>query len=239
VLDRTAAERFGWSDPREAVGQMLYGGPDDERGTEIIGVVESKPLTLVALTDTFGYRLMPEQAGSAVVAIARVDVPRGLAAIDATWQRLAPHYPLRREFLDAQFEKSYALFANANRVFVGLAALALVIAASGLFGMASFLVARRTREIGVRKIHGASPRQILELLVWSFSKPILIANVVAWPLGYVALRAYLDLFVQRTTLTPWPFVASLAATLAIGWLAIAAHVFTATRVQPADVLRYQ
>jgi putative ABC transport system permease protein len=239
VLDRTAAERFGWPDPRLAVGQMLYGGPNDKAGSEIIGVVESKPLTLVALTDTFSYQLIPEIARSAVVAIARDDLATGLAAVDDAWKRLAPHYPLRRELFDAAFESSYALFANVNRVFIGLAGLAFAIASSGLFGMASFLVARRTREIGVRKIHGAKRRQILELLLWSFSKPILLANVIALPLGWIGLRAYLDLFVQRTPLTPWPFVASLVTTLAIAWLAIAVHVVAATRVNPADVLRYQ
>ncbi len=239
VLDRKATERLGWPSPAQAVGEMLYSGPDDERGAEVIGVVESKPLTLIALSDTFAYQLAPNRAGSAIVAIARRDLAAGLAAVDDAWQRLAPDYPIRREFLDVTFEKSYALFANVNRIFVGLTAVAFVIASTGLFGLASFLVGRRTREIGVRKIHGASRRQILELLVWSFSKPILIANLIALPLGWMALRAYFDLFVQRAPLTPWPFVASLAVTLAIAWLAIAAHVLAATRVEPADVLRYQ
>ncbi len=239
VLDRKAAERLGWPNPAQAIGEMLYSGPDDELGAEVIGVVESKPLTLIALSDTFAYQLEPSRAGSAIVAIARRDLAAGLAAVDDVWQRLAPDYPIRRELFDVAFEKSYALFANVNRIFVGLVAVAFVIASSGLFGLASFLVSRRTREIGVRKIHGASRRQILELLVWGFSKPILIANLIALPLGWIVLRAYFDLFVQRAPLTPWPFVASLVVTLATAWLAIAAHVLAATRVRPADVLRHE
>ena len=82
VLDRKAAERLGWPNPAQAVGEMLYSGPDDELGAEVIGVVESKPLTLIALSDTFAYQLAPNRAGSAIVAIARRDLAAGLAAVD-------------------------------------------------------------------------------------------------------------------------------------------------------------
>jgi putative ABC transport system permease protein len=237
VIDRTTAEHFGWRTPADAVGQLLYGGPADRLGAEIIGVVEPKPLTLVALSDTFVYLLAPDVANAGVVALARDDVTAGLEALDAAWQRLAPGYPLRREFFDDAFASSYALFDNANLRFVVLSVATLCIASGGLFGLASFIVARRRREIGIRKIHGARAREILALLLVNFTKPILLANLIAWPAGWFALRAYLDLFVQRTALTPWPFVASLATTVVVAGLAVAAHVRAAARVHPAEVLR--
>ena len=237
VLDRRAAERFGWPDPGRAVGQLLYGYGKDSPTSEIIGIVEPKPLTLVALSDAFVYELQPSHTNTPLVAIARDDVERGLADVTATWTRLASGYPLKYQFLDVGFEKSFSLFANVDRVARGLSVLALMIAGTGLFGVASFLVQRRIREIGVRKVHGASTKQILELLVWAFSKPILLANVTVWPLGWLALRTYFNLFVQRATLSPWPFVVSLLVTLSIASVAIATHVLGAARLRPVAILR--
>jgi putative ABC transport system permease protein len=237
IIDRTAVDRFGFASPQAAVGQLLYGSRQGP-GEEVIGVVDDVPLTLVALSDSFVYELDPNLATSAIVAIKRDQVAAGLAAIDAAWQRVAPAYPLKRSFLDDGFDEAYGLFATVNRVIGTLAVLAFVIAGTGLFGVASYMVARRVGEIAVRKAHGASGADVVKLLAWEFARPVLIANAIAWPIGFVAMRAYLNLFVQRTALTPLPFLLSLALTLAIAWAAVAVHVLAVARVKPAAVLRY-
>ena len=239
VLGRRAAARFGFASPRAAIGQLVYGAGEQHAPEEVIGVVDDIPLTLIALSDNFVYRLRPELATAAIVAIKHDEVSAGLAAIDAAWQRLAPAYPLKRRFLDDEFRAAFSLFASFNGVLGVLAALALAIASTGLFGVASYLIARRVGEIGVRKVHGASAGDIIRLLAWEFARPVVIANAVAWPIGFIAVRAYLNLFVQRAPLTPWPFVTSLALTLAIAWAAVAIHVLAAARLEPARVLRYQ
>ena len=97
----------------------------------------------------------------------------------------------------------------------------------------------RTREIGLRKSQGATAGTILRLLVWDFSKPVIAANLVVWPLAYLGAREYLDLFIERMTLTPLPFVATLAATLLVAWLVVGAQVIRAARLSPTAALRYE
>jgi len=109
----------------------------------------------------------------------------------------------------------------------------------GLFGMAAFVTARRRREVGIRKSVGAKSGQILRLFLTDFSKPILIANVIAWPLAFIAGRAYLTIFVDRIPLNLTPFLLSLGLTLLIAWLAVATQVLGAARLKPAEILRYE
>ncbi len=109
----------------------------------------------------------------------------------------------------------------------------------GLFSMATYLSNRRKKEIGIRKSLGASTQQILRLLVWDFSKPVLIANLLAWPVAFAAIRAYLAIFVDRVPLSLTPFLLSLAITMLIAWIAVASQVLITARVNPALVLRHE
>ena len=117
--------------------------------------------------------------------------------------------------------------------------LAFGISLTGLFGMATLIAGRRMREVGVRKVHGASGGQMVAMLLASFSMPVLVANLVVWPLAYLAARKYLDAFQAPIAVTPLPFVLSLAITLAIAWLAVGTQTLHAARARPADVLRYE
>jgi putative ABC transport system permease protein len=106
-----------------------------------------------------------------------------------------------------------------------------------LFGMAIFVAGRRRREIGVRKTLGGTTTQMVALLLTGFSRPVLIANVIAWPAGYLAARAYLNQFSGSISLTPWPFAFSVVITLAIACLAVLGQTLRAARTTPAEVLR--
>jgi len=118
-----------------------------------------------------------------------------------------------------------------------LGGLVLGVACVNYANLATARAARRVREIGVRKTLGGSTRQMIALLLGSFSRPVLVANLVAWPAGYFAARAYLNQFSQSIGLTPWPFVLSVAITLAIACLAVVGQTLRAARTTPAQVLR--
>jgi putative ABC transport system permease protein len=118
-----------------------------------------------------------------------------------------------------------------------LALVALVIATTGLVAMATLLTGRRRREIAVRKVHGARTGQIIAMLLARFTTPVLMANLFAWPVGYIAGRAYLDLFVYSVPLTLLPFLLCLTITGAIACIAVSGQVLRAAGARPADMLR--
>jgi putative ABC transport system permease protein len=174
-----------------------------------------------------------------IVRLSAGDVGAGVAAIDAAWSRLGARVPIQRRFMDEAFNQSFEKFARYNQVFVALMAVAFFISIIGLFGMAVQVAGRRMHEIGVRKSVGARKSQMVIMLLRDFSKPVLAANLIAWPLAYLAAQQYLRVFIQRISLTPLPFVASLAIVLAIAWAAVGSQAWRAARANPATVLRFE
>ncbi len=245
VIGRAATEQLGWSDPEDALGQLIYYKRDFDQPTQpvrVVGVVETAPMRVItwgAPQAGLAYYLNPEMTIWPIIRVSKNDVVGALEQIDAAWERLSPSYPIQRHFMDEDFDRAVSLFENINRLFIGLSIFAFLISGMGLFGMAIYLTSRRKREIGIRKSLGAKTRQILRLLVWDFSKPVLIANLITWPLAFFAARAYLSLFVDQIPLTPTPFIASLVITTLIAWVAVATQVFLAAQTQPAEVLRYE
>jgi putative ABC transport system permease protein len=172
-----------------------------------------------------------------IVRVASDRVEAALAHIDATLKSVFPGQLPNRAFFDQVFEGNYRTFEIINRVLMGLATFALLISGIGLFGMASYLASRRTREIGIRKVQGATPAGILRLLLWDFSKPVVWANLAVWPLVVIALDRYLGVFAERVTLTPLPFALALAATWLLACLAVSACAWRAAKLHPAEVLQ--
>lgn len=239
VLDNDAARALGWPIAADAIGKSIYYQGKAQAVYEVIGVVESVP-TAVRERGSKGvvYSLIPRQSTITIVRIAKDDTRATLEYMDGVFKSLSSRGAARpRLFLDQAFENAYRFFALINTVFVALGAFAIAIAAVGLFGMASYITSRRTREIGLRKSQGASSRQILALLLASFAKPVVIANLVVWPFAFIAAHRYLEGFAQRMTLTPWPFLAALLATLLVACLAVGGRVWRASRLRPTDALR--
>ena len=185
------------------------------------------------------YFMNPRAAVVPVVRISRYRVTPALAGIDQVWSALAPEVPLKRRFADEQFQLSFRFLEVIGEAFSVLAGFASLIATMGLIGMALHVTRRRTHEIGVRKSLGASVGQILWMLLRSFSKPVVIANLAVWPLVYLAMRGYLSLFAHSSGLNIVPFISTLVITVVIAWLAVVAQATRAARLKPATVLRYE
>lgn len=250
VVDRAFVETFGFGEPAQALDRLVYfnvparpgAEPPPRRAARIIGVVESVPFRF----EQAGFGFVPRAAYYAygadleyqVVRLTREDVKGALEAIDRTWERLAPNVAINRRFLDDVFNAYYQGYARAQRIFSILAAMAFFIATVGLFGMASFAAGRRTKEIGLRKTLGATKGQMVTLLFASFGRPVVIANLVAWPIAYLGARTYLVRFLDPIALTPWPFALSLAITVVIAIMAVFVQTLRAASTRPADVLRY-
>jgi putative ABC transport system permease protein len=244
VIDESLARQLGFAAPRDAVDKTVYlpermarafGSP--AQPVRVLGVVENKPLHLVGAGASANFYLYRPSSNYKLIRLSANDVPGGLAAIDALWKRLAARSPVNRKFMADLFNPNYENFARLSQAFTGLALVAVVISVIGLTGMAIQVVGRRVHEIGVRKSVGAHTRQIVTMLLTHFSKPVIAANLIAWPLGYLAAQKYLAIFIQRIPLSPLPFLLSVALALAIAWTAVAGQALRAARVSPATVLR--
>jgi putative ABC transport system permease protein len=245
VVDRQLVESLGLGTPEEAVGKLVYRPAPALQGAtpappmRIIGVVEERSFSFFKTPNNTAGTIYDAQSdlGVTVARVTAADVDGALKGIDNEWKRLAPSVAISRRFLDEIFERAFANYVRINQLFGALAVMAFAICVAGLFGMAMFVAGRRRHEIGVRKTLGASTTQMIALLLTRFSRPVLIANLVAWPAGYFASRAYLNQFSGSIPLTPWPFVLSVAITLAIAWLAVVGQTLRAARTSPAEVLR--
>jgi putative ABC transport system permease protein len=246
VVDRQFLSVLGIPTPEDAVDKLVYPVLPPTVGVRrppfrIIGVVEDRSFSFFKPPNGatgYAYTLQPD-ADVTVARVAASDLEAGLKGIDARWRELAPNVALNRRFYDEVFERSFSYYLRVSQLFTTLAVMAFGICVAGLFGMAIFVAGRRRREIGVRKTLGGTTAQMVTLLLSGFSRPVLIANLIAWPAGYLAARAYLNQFADSIALTPWPFVLSIAITLAVAVLAVVGQTLRAARTTPAEVLRHE
>jgi len=245
VVNELAARRMGFGDPARAVGRTLRAGmADEEYGLvpiNIIGVVpDSRFRSIREPLDPIMFRI--NRTGLTHLLLryeAGADPARVRASVEQVWKRIASDAPFAAEFSDDIITELYQAEEARAKVFAGFALLAVLVACLGLFGLAAFTAERRTKEIGIRKVLGARTRDVVRLLAWQFSKPVLIANLIAWPIAYLAMDDWLDDFQVRIDLGVLPFAAAGALALAIAIGTIAGHAFKVARANPILALRYE
>jgi putative ABC transport system permease protein len=233
ILNESAARRLGWT---ETIGKQLT---SDDRRYTVIGVVkdfhfeslhqEIRPL-LIRLGASIWYvsvRIRPENLAST------------LDFLKNRWQALVPDQPFEYSFLDSDFDRLYRAEERTGRIFGYFSALAILIACLGLFGLAAFAAERRTKEIGLRKVLGASVRQIVLLLSKEFTRLIAMAFVVAAPISYFAMNRWLQDFAYRTEINPFIFVLAGLLALVIAWLTVGYQALKAALANPVEALRYE
>ncbi|HUL81570.1 MAG TPA: FtsX-like permease family protein, partial [Gammaproteobacteria bacterium] len=246
VVDRQFLAVLGFSSPEDAIDKLVYpvlppNAQFRRPPFRIIGVVEDRSYSFFKPPNGasgYAYTLQPD-VDVTVVRVPASDLEAGLKGIDARWRELAPNVALNRRFYDEVFERSFSYYLRVSQLFTTLAVMAFGICVAGLFGMAIFVAGRRRREMGVRKTLGGTTGQMATLLLAGFSRPVLVANLIAWPAGYFAARAYLNQFADSIALTLWPFVSSIAITLGVAVLAVVGQTLRAARTTPAEVLRHE
>ncbi len=246
VLNESAARRFGWS-PEEAVGKILRQPTSREFNTfvnrEVVGVIPN--IHFSSLHDEMKATVYAEPHGqygrSISVKLAAGDHSDAIAHFEEVWTRVVPNEPPHWEFLDDRFDALYRTEAKQAKMFAVFAVFAIFVATLGLFGLASFTTERRTKEIGIRKVMGASVGDIVLLLTSDFTKLVLLANVLAWPVAYYFMRDWLNRFVYQAPFGEWAwlFLAAGAAALAAAWVTIAMQSGRAARARPVLALRYE
>ncbi|WP_420607098.1 FtsX-like permease family protein [Novosphingopyxis sp.] len=239
VINRKAVGTLGFTSPQAAIGKTVGG----DRPRTIIGVVGdmgfSGPRDPIEAT-YYRYAADPAPLDSAIVASIRfTGDPRAvMAEIETIWQRMVPQVPFNAQTADQRLTKFYEDDDRATRLFAIGAGLAVLIGMVGLWGLASFNTARRVKEIGIRKSLGASSADIVKLLVGQFLRPVIIANLIAWPLAYFAMEKWLAGFADRIALSPIYFLGASLLSLAIAVLTVLGQSLRASRTTSAWALRY-
>jgi putative ABC transport system permease protein len=155
------------------------------------------------------------------------------------WSKFAPSYPLDYYFLDDDFARLHQADQQLGRVFQAFALLAIGIACLGLFGLAAFTAERRTKEIGVRKVLGATVTNVVTLLSKDFVKLVLLANLIAWPLAWYAMNKWLQSFAFRVEMEWWVFALAGGLALLIALLTVSTQAIKAALANPVEALRYE
>jgi hypothetical protein len=155
------------------------------------------------------------------------------------WERANPGYPCEYEFLDEAFNRMYTNEQRLSRILLSFAILAIIISCLGLVGLSSFTAEEKTKEIGIRKVLGASQWKIISLFSMNFTKLVIIANAAAWPTAYIVMQRWLQDYAYRTTIGIWVFVLAGGLGLFIALLSVGYQTLRAATANPVDSLRYE
>ena len=237
VITRKAVGTLGFRSPEEAIGKTV--GKDHPQ--TIVGVVEDQRFFSPRVpTDPTLFRYYRDLSSNPVASIRFAGDPRAvMASLQTVWRRMVPQTPFEADTADKRLEVYYKSDDQSTRLFAIGAGLAVLIGCVGLWGLASFNTARRVKEIGIRKTLGASSTDIVGLLVGQFLRPVVIANVIGWPLAFVAMRTWLAGFDDRVALSPLYFVAASVIATVIAVLTVIGQSLRASRAAPAWAMRHE
>lgn len=235
VINEACARQYGYSNPADIVGKK-YG--QWGREGEIIGVV--KDFNFISLhrnIEPLTLPLEPLACRYLSLKIQSQDLPGTIAAVQKIWSQLAPHRPFLYSFLDDSFDRQYQKDFKFRTMFTAFSSLAIFIACLGLLGLATFTAELRTKEIGIRKVLGASVNSIVGLLSKDFVILILIALVIATPAAWYSMNRWLEGFAYRIEIEYWFFVLAGLAAMIIAAVTISFHAVKAARRNPVRSLR--
>jgi len=236
ILNETAARKLGWDDP---IGKRLELEDTEIKG-KVIGVVkdfhyDSVEYAIAPMVLT----LLPFQISFVSARVQMDQLPQTLAFLESNWKEFSPEYPFEYFFINEEFEIYYNFERRLGNLFTYCSILALLISCMGIFGLASFTAEQRTKEIGIRKVLGASVQGIIYLLSKGFVKWVLVANIIAWPLAYFVMNKWLANFAYRINIGLWIFALSGILTLLIALLTVGYQSVKTAFANPIDSLRYE
>jgi putative ABC transport system permease protein len=242
IVNEAAVRQLGFADPRAAIGHVLRAsqGPPNHlivTSSPIVGVVSDMPRSVRRTTDPTFYFVVPQKLSVLSIRLTGRDVIGTVRAIDAAWKRTGHTLPMREKVM-SQIGISLYLDLIIQSATIGICAgLAILLACLGLFALAAYTTERRTKEIGVRKAMGADTLQVVLLLLWQFTIPVLVATAIAIPAGVFAMNWWLHGFAYHVGLSAWTFVLAAVAAVGTAWLTVAYQSFMVARAKPVSALR--
>jgi len=237
LINEAAVKALGFKNNNDVLGKNIKYG---SRHGQLIGVINDfhfesmhqKIIPLILLVPK-----KPFEYGRISVKIAAGNIPAAISALEKTWTRFLPDAPFEYTFMDENFDKLYKSEQRQGNIFTVFASIAIFIACLGLLGLSAFTITQRIKEIGIRKVLGASTGSIVGLLSKDFLKLVIIAAVIAIPIAWYAMNNWLQDFAYRTTLQWWIFVIALVIAGFIALATISVQAIKAALANPVKSLR--
>jgi putative ABC transport system permease protein len=242
LVNELTLAKMGIDRPIDALNQRLYSLNEESTVREyvIVGVIPTQNIVgLFNEEKAWIFQYSPSSLRIASLRITSGNMMDTVEQVEDIWNRVVPDYPIQGRFLDEVFDDVYNVLKYMNLALGVFAFVALSLALIGLFGLAAYMATQRTKEIGVRKVLGASSIQIARLLVWQFSTPVLWALLFALPAAYFASQGYLNFFADRIDSPILILIVSGLIAVLLAWGTIAGHAIRIARSNPILALRYE
>lgn len=242
VISEKTVGYYGFSSPEAALGQTVF--VDNFQGItvamEIVGVVKNMNLRSARdVLDPLMFLVQEDDFWTLTVDLKADHIPETLRQIEDTWNRIVPQFPLEKSFMIDNLNAFYQADEQRAEMFAYFSIFAILVSCLGLYGLASFTAEQRTKEIGIRKVLGAKVRDIVTLLTLQFSKPVLVANLIAWPIAWYFSNRWLEGFTYRIDLGIHYFLAAGVLAFAIAAATVAGHAYRTARANPVMALRHE
>ncbi|MEA3479363.1 MAG: ABC transporter permease [Bacteroidota bacterium] len=227
----------GFITDEEAVGKWLSWGEDH---IEIIGVVEDfHHLPMHHEIDPLVLILNPERGNYLFARINPQNMDAGIGHLQHVWEKFNPNYPFDLKFLDQSYDETYRDEKKLGEIFRFFTLLAIFISCLGLFGLAAYMAEQRTREISIRKVFGADMPILVYIMTKDFIHWVLIANIIAWPVAWYAMKSWLENYIYHTRISFWFFVIAALISILIAVFTVSLHAIRTAHRNPADTMKYE
>jgi putative ABC transport system permease protein len=242
ILNESALRKFGFTSPEQAIGKTLNSANFEGQTLNIIGIVPDIYFRSIKFgVRPTAYTMNTNRLRIASLTFSTNNVSALMEKVESIWKQTIPMQPINLQFLDEMMKAQYAEESMQTKMFSVFSLLAIGIACLGLYGLASFTTERRTREIGIRKVMGASVKDIVALLIWQFSKPVIIANLIAWPISIYTMLIWLESFSYRIDIWWLGPICLLVggSLLLIAWATVGGNAAKVARANPIKALRQE
>lgn len=244
IINETAVKELGFGTPNEAIGKKIHWDKwvtdsiNPVKKGQVIGVVKDFHVkSLHEKINTTVLIMYPPVVSKIAVKVKTAELPATLDYIKTTWNKFSPDYPLDYKFLDENFASMYSSEDKLSTLLWIFTIMAIFVGCMGLFGLAAFSAEQRVKEIGIRKVLGASVMNIVSMLSITFLKPVLIASLIAFPIAWWAMNKWLQDFEYRVTISWWVFALAGIAALVIALVTVSFQSIRAASTNPVKNLR--
>ena len=240
IINRSAEQQFGWTDPLgKSIGLPISVIKGKLKLFNIVGVMEDFHFESLRYSIGPLVMVLGQNRIRMSIRIGTQDIQRIIDIIRDKWNQYAPGQPFEYAFLDRRFDSMYRSESRTGEIIGFFSLLSILICGLGLFGLAAYLTEKRTKEIGIRKVVGASIREIVLIVCKDFIKPVILANLFAWPLAYYVMNLWLQRFAYRIQIGVGVFILAAGLTFIIALATVSWQAIKAAITDPVRTLRYE